>query len=99
LRVSSPRRFERRTRRRAGYRRLVRSRKLVCRTTGRECFVTLTAKLPSIGCLAVLFTNIALVAFLFWGFREPALHRVWELHHELEIGTVGKLSSEDHALL
>jgi len=61
--------------------------------------VTLTAKLPSIGCLAVLFTNIALVAFLFWGFREPALHRVWELHHELEIGTVGKLSSEDHALL
>lgn len=61
--------------------------------------MTLTAKLPSIGCVAILFTNVALMAFLFWGLQKPALHRVWELHHELKIGAVGQLSPKDHALL
>ena len=61
--------------------------------------MNLTAKLPSIGCLAILLTNLALAAFLIWGFQKPPLHRVWELHHELKIGAVGKLSPQDHALL
>jgi len=47
----------------------------------------------------MVLTNAALVVFLVWGFRTPPLHRVWELHHELKIGSYGKLREEDHALL
>ena len=56
-------------------------------------------KLPSVGFVAIVATNAALVAFLAWGFRQPPLDRVWELHHELKIGAVGKLASDDRSLL
>jgi hypothetical protein len=52
-----------------------------------------------VGFVAVLLTNAALVAFLAWGFQQPPLDRVWELHHELKIGALGKLGSDDRALL
>lgn len=56
-------------------------------------------KLPSVGFIAIVLTNAALLTFLAWGFRQPALDRVWELHHELKIGAVGKLASEDRSLI
>lgn len=58
-----------------------------------------TEKLPSVGFAAIVLTNVALVAFLVWGFRQPPLDRVWELHHELKIGAMSKLNSEDGSLL
>jgi hypothetical protein len=56
-------------------------------------------KLPSPGFVAIVLTNSALVAFLAWGFHTPKLHRVWELHHDLKIGTLGKLERGDYQLL
>lgn len=56
-------------------------------------------KLPSVGFVAILFTNAAVLAFLAWGFQQPPLDRVWELHRELKIGAIGKLGSEDRSLL
>jgi len=56
-------------------------------------------KLPSLGFVGILLTNLGLVLFLAWGFRTPPLHRIWELHHELKIGKRGKLKAEDRALL
>jgi hypothetical protein len=49
--------------------------------------------------VAVIFTHLGLVLFLAWGIEKPQLERVWELHHELKIGTLGKLDQEDHRLL
>jgi hypothetical protein len=56
-------------------------------------------KMPSAGFVAIVLTHLGLAAFLAWGFRQPPLERVWELHHELKIGKVGKLKEKDHALL
>jgi hypothetical protein len=61
--------------------------------------VTLRQKLPSVGFVFVLLSNLLLVAFLAWGFQKPPLDRVWELHHELKIGALGKLDADDHSLL
>lgn len=63
------------------------------------CAVKWIDKLPSLGFVAIVLTNAALVVFLAWGFRTPPLERVWELHHELKIGALGKLNAKDHALL
>lgn len=56
-------------------------------------------RLPSVGFVAIVLTNVALAAFLTWGFQQPPLDRVWELHHELKIGALGKLGAEDRSLL
>ena len=64
-----------------------------------RCALRWVEKLPSPGFLAIVLSNAALVAFLAWGFRTPTLHRIWELHHELKIGTVGKLNERDRSLL
>src|SRR5690606_27026162 len=39
------------------------------------------------------------VAFFAWGLSTPPLDRIWQLHHELKIGRVYKLSKEDRTLL
>jgi|SRR5690606_3800320 len=57
------------------------------------------SKLPSVGFVAVLLVHAVLVAFLFWGFAQPPLDRVWELSHELRIGRFGTLAPSDLALL
>ena len=56
-------------------------------------------KLPSLGFCALVVVHLALVLFLAWGFKKPPLERVWELHHELKIGEIGKLKSKDRTLL
>ena len=60
---------------------------------------TFSSKLPSVGFCALVLIHVALVLFLAWGFQKPALERVWELHHALKIGEIGKLKSKDHSLL
>jgi hypothetical protein len=38
------------------------------------------------------------VAFFAWGLSAPALDRIWQLHHELKIGRVYKLSKDERKL-
>lgn len=54
---------------------------------------------PSIGFCLVVFTYGLTVAFFAWGLSSPPLDRVWQLHHELKIGRVYDLSSDDGELL
>jgi hypothetical protein len=54
---------------------------------------------PSIGFSLVVATYALSVAFFAWGLSTPPLDRVWQLHHELKIGRVYKLSKEDRRLL
>lgn len=56
-------------------------------------------KSPSIGFVAIVVIHIAAAVFLIWGFATPRLDRVWQLHHELKIGDVAKLKSDDQTLL
>lgn len=54
---------------------------------------------PSLGFSLVVITYVLSVAFFAWGLATPPLDRVWQLHHELKIGRVYKLSKEDRSLL
>ncbi len=56
-------------------------------------------RLPSLGFIITIFVYLAVAAFLFWGFATPRLDKIWQLHHELKIGRVSKLRSEDTELL
>jgi hypothetical protein len=58
-----------------------------------------TSKLPSVGFVAIVVIHLAAVVFLVWGFMTPRLDRVWQLHHELKIGDIAKLKSDDQVLL
>ena len=54
---------------------------------------------PSLGFSLVVATYALSIAFFAWGLSTPPLDRVWQLHHELKIGRVYKLSKEDRSLL
>jgi len=54
---------------------------------------------PSLGFSIVVATYALTVAFFAWGLSTPPLDRVWQLHHELKIGRLFKLSKEDRQLL
>jgi hypothetical protein len=54
---------------------------------------------PSLGFSLVVATYALTVGFFAWGLSTPPLDRVWQLHHELKIGRVYKLSKEDRQLL
>jgi hypothetical protein len=54
---------------------------------------------PSIGFALVVATYALSVAFFAWGLATPPLDRIWQLHHELKIGRVDKLSKDDRRLL
>jgi hypothetical protein len=54
---------------------------------------------PSLGFSIVVATYALTIAFFAWGLQTPPLDRVWQLHHELKIGRVFKLSKEDRQLL
>jgi hypothetical protein len=54
---------------------------------------------PSLGFTLVIATYVLSIAFFAWGLSTPPLDRVWQLHHELKIGSVYKLSKEDRQLL
>jgi hypothetical protein len=54
---------------------------------------------PSLGFSFVIATYALSVAFFAWGLSTPPLDRVWQLHHELKIGRVYKLSKDDRRLL
>jgi len=54
---------------------------------------------PSVGFSLVVATYALSVAFFAWGLSTPPLDRVWQLHHELKIGSVFKLTKEDRRLL
>lgn len=54
---------------------------------------------PSLGFSLVVATYALSVAFFAWGLSTPPLDRVWQLHHELKIGRVYKLSKDDRQLL
>jgi hypothetical protein len=54
---------------------------------------------PSLGFSLVVATYALTVAFFAWGLSTPPLDRVWQLHHELKIGRVYKLSKDDRQLL
>lgn len=60
---------------------------------------TTRARLPSVGFCALIVVHVGLVAFLLWGFATPPLERVWELHHTLKIGKLGRLEPRDVELL
>jgi hypothetical protein len=47
----------------------------------------------------VVLTYALTLAFFAWGLATPPLDRVWQLHHELKIGRIYKLSKEDRKLL
>lgn len=70
-----------------------------------EMFSSMTAqrpkrtRLPSAGFCALSGVHVGLLAFLIWGLTKPPLERVWELHHELKIGRVGRLETPDAELL
>jgi hypothetical protein len=54
---------------------------------------------PSLGFTLVIATYVLSIAFFAWGLSTPPLDRVWQLHHELKIGKIYKLSKEDRQLL
>jgi hypothetical protein len=54
---------------------------------------------PSLGFSLVVITYLMSIAFFAWGLGTPPLDRVWQLHHELKIGHIYKLSKEDRSLL
>ena len=54
---------------------------------------------PSLGFSIVVATYALTIAFFAWGLSTPPLDWVWQLHHELKIGRVFKLSKEDRQLL
>jgi hypothetical protein len=54
---------------------------------------------PSLGFSLVVCTYALSIAFFAWGLGTPPLDRVWQLHHELKIGRIYKLSKEDRSLL
>lgn len=54
---------------------------------------------PSLGFSLVVATYALSVAFFAWGLSTPSLDRVWQLHHELKIGRIYKLSKDDRRLL
>lgn len=54
---------------------------------------------PSLGFSIVVATYALTVAFFAWGLSTPPLDRVWQLHHELKIGRLYKLSKDDRQLL
>ena len=54
---------------------------------------------PSLGFSLVVATYVLSAAFFAWGLSTPPLDRVWQLHHELKIGRVFKLSKDDRRLL
>jgi hypothetical protein len=54
---------------------------------------------PSLGFSLVVVTYVLSAAFFAWGLSTPPLDRVWQLHHELKIGRVFKLSKDDRRLL
>lgn len=54
---------------------------------------------PSLGFSLVVATYALSAAFFAWGLSTPPLDRVWELHHELKIGRIYKLSKEDRKVL
>jgi hypothetical protein len=53
---------------------------------------------PSVGFSLVVVTYALSVAFFAWGLSPPALDRIWQLHHELKIGRVYKLSKDERKL-
>ena len=59
----------------------------------------MSSRRPSIGFSLVVATYALSVAFFAWGLSTPPLDRVWQLHHELKIGRVYKLSKDDRTLL
>jgi hypothetical protein len=54
---------------------------------------------PSLGFSLVVATYALSIAFFAWGLSTPPLDRVWQLHHELKIGRIYKLSKDDRRLL
>lgn len=56
-------------------------------------------RLPSSGFCVLISVHLGLAAYLLWGFAEPPLERVWELHHALKIGQLGRLERQDAELL
>jgi hypothetical protein len=54
---------------------------------------------PSLGFTLVIATYVLSISFFAWGLSTPPLDRVWQLHHELKIGRLYKLSREDRQLL
>jgi hypothetical protein len=54
---------------------------------------------PSLGFSLVVATYALSVAFFAWGLSTPSLDRVWQLHHELKIGRIYKLSKDDRRRL
>jgi len=58
-----------------------------------------SGKLPSVGFVAVVATYAATAAFFAWGLAKPPLQRVWELHHLMKIGEIGRLDEADRELL
>jgi hypothetical protein len=54
---------------------------------------------PSLGFSIVVATYALSIAFFAWGLSTPPLDRVWQLHHELKIGRIYKLSKDDRRLL
>jgi hypothetical protein len=54
---------------------------------------------PSLGFSLVVATYALSIAFFAWGLATPPLDRVWQLHHELKIGRIYKLSKDDRGLL
>ena len=57
------------------------------------------SRLPTLGFLAVCLTFLAQLGFFVWGFSRPDLDRVWQLRHELKLGTSSTLSEADRELL
>jgi len=58
-----------------------------------------SGRLPSAGFVAIILTAAASAALFAWGFAQPPLDRVWEIHHLMKIGAMTRLDAEDRRLL
>jgi hypothetical protein len=54
---------------------------------------------PSVGFVILVIIHVVAVVMLWWAFSIPRLDRIWTLHHELKIGKISKLKSDDRKLL